>query len=150
MPLTGQRGQQRQPGPAAGVQGQVDVLERPLQRELGSVVTAGDLVQLGVGDRRVERTALDGRVEGGHVDTQPPGQFHGLGDPFDQRGHVGVDHQLQPAALARRAEPDRVPPDRRERLAEWLPRGIRPGRQNEQPPLLGGPLAAGHRGIDEQ
>jgi hypothetical protein len=41
LPPTGQRGQQRQPGPAAGVQGQVDVLKRPLQRELGQVIMPG-------------------------------------------------------------------------------------------------------------
>jgi hypothetical protein len=43
----------------SGTDGQVHVLERPLQRELGSEITLVHLVQFRVGDRRVQRTALD-------------------------------------------------------------------------------------------
>src|SRR5215472_19118762 len=51
-PLAGQRLQHRQPVTVGGREGQVHVLQRPLQRELRPEVTAAHLVQLGVGDRR--------------------------------------------------------------------------------------------------
>jgi len=63
-PLPRQRVQQRQRVSARGVDRQVNVFERPFQRELGCEIGSLHLVQLGVGDRRVERTCTTatGRV----------------------------------------------------------------------------------------
>ena len=58
---------QRRRVAARDVDRQVHVLERPLQRELGREIAPFHLVQLGVGDRRVQRTALDGLGQAGGV-----------------------------------------------------------------------------------
>ncbi len=59
MPLARERRQQRRGVAARGVDREVDVFQRLLQRELGGEVTPVHLVELGVGERRVQRAALD-------------------------------------------------------------------------------------------
>src|ERR1700722_20278939 len=74
-PLPRERLEQRQPGAVGGRDRQVNVLERPLERELGGEVPAGPFVQLGVRQPRVERPALDRRVQVGRLDAEPGGQL---------------------------------------------------------------------------
>jgi hypothetical protein len=45
-------------------------------------------VQLGAGQRGIERAALDDLGELLVTDAEPVGEFHGLGDPFDQDGQA--------------------------------------------------------------
>jgi hypothetical protein len=131
VPLPGQRRQQRRLVVAGHLERQVHILERPLQRELGREIAAFHLVQLGVRDRRVQRSALDGLVQPGGVDAQPASQLQGLGDALDQRGHVGVDDELQLAALAGLAQPHGFAADRRERRPDDRLRRGRPRRQDQ-------------------
>src|SRR5208337_1518111 len=84
VPLPGQGGQQRQRAAVRGLDRQVHVLERPLQRELRRVVAPLDLVQLGVRDGRVQRAALDRFGQPVGVDAQPASQLHRLRDAFDE------------------------------------------------------------------
>src|SRR5580698_1404233 len=102
-PLTGQRGQHGQRAGACRSDRQVDVLERPLQREFGCEVTASHLVQLRVGDGGVERAALDGLRQLYFIDAQLAGELEGFGYALDQGGHIRVDdefHATAPACFA--------------------------------------------------
>jgi hypothetical protein len=105
--LQGQRVQQRQGGAVRGGDRQVDVFDRPLQRELGREVFLLDLVQFGVSDRGIQRAAFDRLGEAGGVHAEPPGQFHRLGDAFDEGGHVGIDDQFE-AANAPATSPPKI------------------------------------------
>src|ERR1700733_7267239 len=58
VPLARQRGQERRRLATRGTDREVNVLERPLQRELRGVVAAVHLVQLGVGQRGIQPEAL--------------------------------------------------------------------------------------------
>ena len=59
VPLAGERGQQRRGVAARGADREVNVLQRPFEREFGREVTLIHLAELGVGDRGVQRAALD-------------------------------------------------------------------------------------------
>jgi len=60
------------------------------QPELRSVVAVVHLVQLGAGQRRVQRAALDDVGELLVADAEPVGEFHGLGDaPSGPRSPTG-------------------------------------------------------------
>src|SRR5580693_3140956 len=105
MPLARQRVQQRQRLTACGVDHQVDVLQRPLQRELRGEVAAVHLVELGVGERRVQRAALDDLGELLVTDTETISQLHGLGHALDEDGQVCVDDKFHLAAPAGLTQP---------------------------------------------
>src|SRR5712691_2794521 len=150
VPLTGKCLEQRQLVAASRGDRQVHVFERPFQRELGCEVAAFHLVQLGVGDRRVQRPALDDVAELALIDSQVGGQLERLGYALDQDRHVGVDDQLHPAALSRLPQPDCLAADRRERRPDDVFRSRRPRGQDEQLTRVGGALTAGHRGVHEK
>jgi hypothetical protein len=59
VPLAGQGRQQRQVRVASSAERKIDVLQRPLQREVRRIVAPVYLVELGIGDRRVRRGAFD-------------------------------------------------------------------------------------------
>src|SRR5580700_10781096 len=79
-PLAGERGEHGQRAVACRGDRQVDILECPLERELGRKVTAGHLVQLGIGDRRVKRAAFYGLRQLCAADAQLAGKFEGFGN----------------------------------------------------------------------
>src|ERR1700733_11545758 len=71
MPLARERGQQRRRLVTRGADREVHVLQGPLQRELRGEVTPVHLVQLGIGNRRVQRASLDGLGELLVTDAEP-------------------------------------------------------------------------------
>ncbi len=107
-------------------------------------------MQLGVGDRRVQRTALDDLGQPVGVDAHSVGQFERLGHALDKDGHIGIDDQLHPAALARLTQPHGLAADRGERRTHDRLRPERAGGQDEQLAGLGRALAARHRSVHEQ
>jgi hypothetical protein len=121
-----------------------------LQRELGSVIALLHLVQLGVGNRRVQRPAFDGLAQLGGLDAESLRELQGLGGPLDQDRHVRVHGQLHPAARSGVTEPYRLAADRAEYRIQRGPGCGRPGRQYEQLAVLGWALAPGHRGVHER
>ncbi len=76
-------------------------------------------MQLGIGDGRVQRAAFDRLGQHLGVNPQLGGEFQRLSDALDEDGHVGVDDQLHPAALAGLAQPQGLAPDRREHRARY-------------------------------
>ena len=80
-PLARQCGKQWQTAVAGRSEGQVHVLERPLQGEFGGEIALFHLVQLGVGDRCVQRAALDGLGQLGVIDAQRPASSRASATP---------------------------------------------------------------------
>jgi hypothetical protein len=149
MPLARQRGQHRRHLTARGTDHQVDVLQRPLQRELRGEVATVHLVELGVGERRVERAALDDLGELLVADAEAIGKLHGLGHALDEDGQVGVDDQFHLAPAAGLTQPYGLAADDVEHRAHRAGRGRGPRRQDQQLTLFRWSLAARHRGVDE-
>jgi uncharacterized protein (TIGR00299 family) protein len=114
------------------------------------VSLASHLVQLGAGQRGIQRAALDDVGELLVADAEPVGEFHGLGDAFDEDGQVGVDHQLDDAALAYLTQPHGLAADGVEDRAQRAGRGFGAGCEDEQLALFGRALAARDRGVDER
>src|SRR5580658_2993307 len=137
MPLARERGQQRRRLVTRDADREVHVLQRPLQRELRGIITAVHLVELGVGDRRVQRTALDDLGQLLVTDAEPVSELHGLGHTLDEDGHVGVDDQLHDAALAGLAQPHGLAPEDVEHRVHPLSRRGWSRRQDEQLALFG-------------
>jgi hypothetical protein len=84
MPLVGERGQEWRSVATRGTDHKVHILQRPLERELGCEVAPVHLVELGAGDRRVKRPALDGLRELLVTDTEAIGKLHGFRHTLDE------------------------------------------------------------------
>ena len=126
------------------------VLERQLERERGREVAVDHQLALEVRVGRADRAAVDGVEEGLRVDAERLGQRDRLRQALGQRQQPGVEHELEPAARARLAQPQRLRPDRVEDRADPLADVLRPGGEHDQLALLRGRLGAEHRRVDER
>lgn len=77
---------------------QVNVLDRPAQREVGRFVTGVHFGQLGQGHRRLQRAAPQSFALRLVIRAKPVGQGQRFGHAFHEEGQPGVQHQFQPAA----------------------------------------------------
>ena len=107
------------------------------------------LVELGVGDRRVQWAALDDLGELLVTDSEAIGELHGFGHALDENGHVGVHDQLHLAALAGLTQPHGLAAEDVEHRLCRVGRRGGPRCQDQQLTLFGRALAARHRGVHE-
>ena len=107
MPPATDRVRDRQGPVSRRGDGQVDILDRPAQREVRLVIGGFDLGQLGERGGCAQRAAVERGAERLAVDAERAGQRSGFRDALDEEGQPGVQDQLQFAALPGLAQPER-------------------------------------------
>src|SRR5260370_25566410 len=120
---------------ARGSQGEIEVLQRPFQREVSGVVASLHLGQLGQRGSRGQWTACDRIREDGVRNSEPLGQRAGFSSGLDLESEPGVEHQLQPAGSACRPEPERALAEGGEDSIDGVVRSIRTGSEDEKPAI---------------
>src|SRR5438105_4967448 len=118
-----------------GGKGEVEVLQRPFQREVGRVVAALHLGQLRQSRRRRQWTADDRIREDRVRNTETLCKRAGLGGGLDLESEPCVEHQLQSAAGSRGPYPERALAKGGEHDIDGVVRSIGTGSEDEKPAL---------------